>query len=161
ELMTDMKAFHLLSGGAMTTLIAAVQDNFESENACELQPRFGAVGAMLERFDRGEACDALILSETVMAQLVARGEVPEDKVYEIGSVPTALAELDDVKNGDDPSIDHIDALREALLAATQVYLPDTRRATAGIHMLRVLDRLCIAREVSPKLRAFPNGATAM
>src|SRR5581483_4897753 len=34
-------------------------------------------------------------------------------------------------------------------------------ATAGIHFAGVLDRLGIARALGPRLRPFPNGATAM
>jgi molybdate transport system substrate-binding protein len=48
-----------------------------------------------------------------------------------------------------------------LLAADEIYFPDPSKATAGIHFAAVLDRLGIRGEVDPKIRNFPNGATAM
>jgi molybdate transport system substrate-binding protein len=53
------------------------------------------------------------------------------------------------------------ALRHALLGADEIFVPDIKASTAGIHVAKVLDRLGIAAEVAPRLRIFPNGATAM
>jgi molybdate transport system substrate-binding protein len=52
-------------------------------------------------------------------------------------------------------------LKQALLAASALHLPDPEPATAGIHCVDVLRRLAILPEMQPRLRPFPNGATAM
>ena len=52
-------------------------------------------------------------------------------------------------------------MRTALRAADAIYFPDPKLATAGIHFAKVLDRLGIRSELEPRLRPFPNGATAM
>ena len=38
---------------------------------------------------------------------------------------------------------------------------DPAKATAGIHFMKVLRSLGIEHDLAPRLRAFPNGATAM
>ena len=53
------------------------------------------------------------------------------------------------------------SLRLAFLAAEAIFVPDTKASTAGIHVAAVLDRLGIAAEAAPRLKIFPNGATAM
>ena len=52
-------------------------------------------------------------------------------------------------------------LRNALLAADAIFVPDTKASTAGIHVAKVLAQLGIAGDVAARLRVFPNGATAM
>jgi molybdate transport system substrate-binding protein len=76
----------------------------------------------------------------------------------LGRVRTGLA----VRNGESlPDIATPQALRASLAAASAIYFPDSQRSTAGIHFASVLDRLGIAEELAPRLRTFPNGATAM
>lgn len=52
-------------------------------------------------------------------------------------------------------------MRDALLAADAIFVPDTRVSTAGIHVAKVLARLGITDAVAARLKIFPNGATAM
>ena len=67
-----------------------------------------------------------------------------------------------VRAGDPlPGIADAGALRAALLAAEAIFLPDPQKATAGIHFARVLDTLGIRGQVEPRLKTYPNGATAM
>jgi molybdate transport system substrate-binding protein len=79
-------------------------------------------------------------------------------ISDIGLVETAVA----VRAGD-PQVTVKDgaALREALLAADAIFVPDTKASTAGIHVAKVLHQLGIADDVSARLKIFPNGATAM
>jgi len=60
-----------------------------------------------------------------------------------------------------PLVDTPEQLKAALLAATGIYFPDPIKATAGIHFMSVLKQLGIDTELAPRLRPFPNGATAM
>ena len=54
-----------------------------------------------------------------------------------------------------------DRCARASLAANAWYCPDTARATAGIHFLRVLRDLGLDGEVADRIRAYPSGAIAM
>lgn len=148
----------ILSGGAAQGLVGALAPQFEAETGCEIGGTFGAVGAMRDKLLAGEPADLLILSRALIDELARGGQVGADSVVDVGAVETAVA----VRAGDAaPDVSNGPALRAALLAADAIYFPDPKLATAGIHFAGVLERLGIAREVAARLKAFPNGATAM
>lgn len=124
----------------------------------ELEGAFGAVGGILEKYLAGEACEILVLTHAQVAQLTARGRVALDFCSDLGRVRTSVA----VRAGAaKPDVGTAAGLREALLASDAIFLPDPHKATAGIHFAKVIADLGIAREVAGRLRAFPNGMTAM
>ena len=148
----------VLSGGAAQGLVSALAPRFEAATGCAIDGTFGAVGAMRDKLLAGTPADLLILSRALIDELTQQGYVVRGSAADIGTVLTAIA----VRSGDPvPAVSDAAALRAALLAADEIYFPDPKQATAGIHFAGVLGRLGIAAEVSPRLRTFPNGATAM
>ena len=146
----------ILSGGAAQGLVSALAPQFKSETGAEIDGTFGAVGAMRDKLLAGAAADMLILTSSLIADLAKAGHAAARA--DVGSVATGVA----VRTGDPaPAIGDADALRAALRAADGIYFPDPQLATAGIHFAKVLEKLGIADEVAPRLRTFPNGATAM
>ena len=100
----------------------------------------------------------VILTQAIVAELAAGGQLVPDGCADLGRVRTGIA----VRAGDPlPGIGSAAALRSALLAAGGIFFPDPQTATAGIHFARVLDALGIRDQVAPRLKAFPNGSTAM
>jgi molybdate transport system substrate-binding protein len=148
----------VLSGGAAEGLVGALAPRFKAEAGCEIDGTYGAVGAMRAKLLAGAPADLLILSRALIDELMRQGRVVPGSAVDIGTVATAIA----VRGGDPaPAVGDADELRAALQAAGEVYLPDPRQATGGIHFAGVLDRLGIAVELAPRLRPFPNGMTAM
>jgi molybdate transport system substrate-binding protein len=148
----------VLSGGAAQGLVGDLAARFKAEAGSQIDATYGAVGAMREKLLAGGPADLLLLTRALIDELTRQGHVVPGSAVDIGTVATAIA----VRSGDPaPAIGDADELGAALLAAGEIYLPDPRRATAGIHFAGVLKRLGIAEEVSPRLRAFPNGMTAM
>src|SRR5450631_824198 len=148
----------LLSAGAAKGLVAAMQPGFTAATGCELHATFSAVGAMQEKLLAGEPCDVVILTAALIDALARDGHVVADAVMALGAVPTGVA----VRMGDArPGIAEENALRRSVLAASGIYVPDTERSTAGIHVIKVLRSLGIHADVASRLRAYPNGATAM
>lgn len=144
----------LLSAGAAQALVRTVA----RAAAIEVGGSFGAVGAMLEKFNAGEACDVVILTRKQVDELQRTGRVVAGSVADLGRVATAIGVL---AFEDSPDISGEAGLRQALLAADAVYFPDPTRATAGIHFMKVLETLGVRAALEPRLRTFPNGATAM
>jgi len=96
--------------------------------------------------------DAMVVSLQGSGALDARARTP------LGRVRTGIA----VRSGEPlPGVETPDALRASLMSASAVYVPDTERSTAGIHFLSVLRELGIDEALAPRMRTFPNGATAM
>jgi molybdate transport system substrate-binding protein len=149
---------NFLCAGASQGLLRAIEPAFCAETGAELRGRFGAVGVIKEALLSGEPCDLLVLTEAMIDALVAEGRVSAEGRAPLGRVRTGVA----VKRGHAlPDVGTPDALRAALLAADAVYFPDPVRATAGVHFARVMQSLGVADTLQPRLRPFPNGATAM
>ena len=147
----------VLSGGAAQGLIGALAARFKSETGMDIDGTFTSVGAIRDKVLAGEACDLVVLSKPLIASLVASGHALAPAA-DIGGVPTSVA----VRKGDpSPSIATPDELRAALLAADAIFTPETKLATAGIHVAGILDKLGIKDTLAARHRTFPNGNAAM
>lgn len=151
-------ALNILSAGAAKGLISALAHEFERRTGQGLEGPFGAVGAMKERFDRGEPCDVIVLTAAMIAAMVQAGEVDAATVADLGRVRTGVAVLQGARQ---PAIATAAQLREAIADASVIYFPDPQRATAGIHCMKVLTELGLAKTHGARFRTYPNGATAM
>jgi molybdate transport system substrate-binding protein len=148
----------ILSGGAAQGIVTALAEQLKTETGYDIDGTFSAVGAMKEKLLAGAPCDLIILSAKLIGELANGGHLAPGAIADLGAVFTGVA----VRTGDPlPAILDAPAFRESLLAAQGIYFPDPERATAGIHFMRVLDRLGIRSEVASRLRPYPNGATAM
>ena len=153
-----MQELRMLGAGAAKGLVTALRPVFRAEAGVDVHADFGAVGAMKDRLLAGEPCDLIILTAALVDDLRVHLHVVAESVAAIGRVGTGIA----VRAGDAlPTLADGAALRRALLAATAIFVPDPQRATAGIHFVDVLRRLGVRADVEPRLRAYPNGATAM
>jgi molybdate transport system substrate-binding protein len=146
---------HVLSAGAAKALVEAAAETMRAAGV-SIVATFDAAGAIRAQLESGMRCDLVILPAAMLDALAARGRVETPAA--LGSVPTGIA----VPGGHaQPGIRDADALRAALQSAPALYCPDTERATAGMHFVRVLRELGIHDAVAGRIRAHPNGATAM
>jgi molybdate transport system substrate-binding protein len=149
---------NVLSAGAAKGLVSAMQERFAEIHNATVNASFGAVGVMRDALLAGEPCDVMITSTSVLATLVAAGELSADMRSDIGQVHTGIA----VRSGEMlPNISTAELLSASLVAAKAVYCTDLLRSTAGIHFSSVLKGLRIEETIGDRLRVFPNGATAM
>ena len=149
---------HLLSGGAAQALVARSQERFSVLHGHAVEATFGAVGLMNDKLLAGAPCDVLILTDALIAQLTASGQVAAGTAQALGVVKTGIA----VKTGEArPAVSTRDELKAALQAASGIYFPDAVKSTAGIHFMNVLKQLGLDQELADRLRTYPNGAAAM
>jgi molybdate transport system substrate-binding protein len=148
----------LFCAGAVQGLTDALRERFRADTGAGIDGTFGAVGALLEKWNAGERCDAVVLTASMIAELDAAGRVLRGSGVPLGRVRTGVA----VRDGEPlPQIADRVLLAAALRAASALYVPDIVRSTAGIHLANVLKRLGIYDDVAPRLSVHPNGATAM
>jgi molybdate transport system substrate-binding protein len=153
-----MSSLKILSGGAAQGLVASIAPKFKAKTGLDIEGEFGAVGAMAGKLRDGVPADIVVLTAAMIADLARENFVVGGSVTDIGLVETAIA----IRAGDPPvSVRDAAELREALLAADAIFVPDTKASTAGIHVAKVLAQLGIADDVAARLKIFPNGATAM
>lgn len=149
---------HVLSGGAAAAVVQGVQPEFEQRTGSRIQGSFSAVGMMRDKLLGGAPCDVVILTQPLIAQLIASGHVVPGSARSLGLVKTGVA----MRSGEaHPSVKTRDELQAALRAARGIYFPDPEKATAGIHFMNVLQALGLDDSLKSKFRVFPNGATAM
>jgi molybdate transport system substrate-binding protein len=153
-----MTSLNILSGGAAHGLVASLAAKFRTLTGFEIAGEFGAVGAMADKLRQGTPTDIVILTAAMVAKLADEKLVVPSSISDVGLIETALA-----VRASDPKVAVTDAasLREALLAADAIFLPDTKASTAGIHVAKILQQLGIADTVAARLKIYPNGATAM
>ena len=153
-----MSALNILSGGAAQGLVANLAPEFKALAGFDIEGEFGAVGAMAEKLRKGTPADIVILTAAIVAALAEDKFVERASIIDIGLVETAVA----VRAGDPlVAVNDATGLRNALLAADAIFVPDTKASTAGIHVAKVLGQLGIADAVAARLKIYPNGATAM
>ena len=148
----------LLSAGAAKGLVDGIAAAFRRETGAAIRGQFGAVGAMREKLLAGEPCDAFVSTAPMLDALEREGRIVAGSIAPIGRVRTGVAVRAGVPL---PDVSTPEALATLLRGASAIYMPDAERATAGIHFVRVLDRLGLLAPLAAKLRAYPNGATAM
>jgi molybdate transport system substrate-binding protein len=153
-----MSVLRVLGGGATHGFVERVRAAFEAETGDRVDGTFGAVGAIRDRLLAGEPVDVMFLSRALIEGLARDGHLVASSMTDVARVATSVAVRD---GGPVPKIDDRDGLRAALLAADEIHFPDPAQATAGIHFARVMRELGIADQVGGRLRAAPNGNTAM
>jgi molybdate transport system substrate-binding protein len=153
-----MSALNILSGGAAQGLVKNLAPAFKAKTGLDIEGEFGAVGTMAGKLREGVPADIVVLTAALIAELARENLVIKDSISDVGLVETAMA----VRAGD-PLVSAGDAasLRAAFLDADAIFVPDTTKSTAGIHVAKVLQQLEISDKVAARLRIHPNGATAM
>ena len=153
-----MTTLNILSGGAAHGLVASLAPKFKASTGFDIDGEYGAVGAMADKLRAGTPADIVVLTAAIVVDLARENLVVPASIADIGLVETAIA----IRAGDSlVTVEDTAALREVLLAADAIFIPDTKASTAGIHVAKVLQQLGIADEVAARLKIFHNGATAM
>lgn len=149
---------NILSAGAARSVVERVIAGLQRDTGHQVQAEFGAVGAMRARLLEGTPADVIVLTASMIDELIAGGEVVAGSRIDLGSVATGVA----VRAGTPlPEISTAAALRAHLAAASAVACPDPAIATAGKIVMQMLERLGMSAEVRHGMRFFPNGNAAM
>jgi molybdate transport system substrate-binding protein len=150
-------SLRLISAGAARGLVAKVQATFPAALESELHATFGPAGTVRSHILSGEAWDVVILTATMLRELAADGHLAEHSIVPLGKVATGIA----VRGRNCHPITNETELCASLIGASGgIVLPDTRRSTAGGHLIKILTALNAHHDVS-RLREFPDGASAM
>ncbi len=148
----------VLAAGATESTLRDVVPTFEKESGHRITVAFGAVGKLRDRVDAGEKPDVMIVTPVIVEQLEAKGRVRPGSRVDLGEVGGGIAVRKGVPR---PDVGTPKKLKRALLQAREVYYADPAIATAGQHLMKVVDRLGIGDEVRKKGRVFPGGREAM
>ena len=126
---------------------------FERSSAHKVTFDFnGAIGAMTERIQKGEAADVVIVSNRQIDALEKQGKVVAGSSTDIAKVGVGLFVR---KGAPKPDIGTVEAFKRTMLAAKSIGWNDPAAgAPVSIYMLGALERLGIAEQMKPKTVAF-------
>ncbi len=147
-----------MAAGATEAIVRDMAGTFEHQSGHRLKITYAPVGALRDRIVAGEPADLTIVTPAIIDQLLAKGLVRPNTRVALGQVGGGIA----VRQGAArPAIGTPGELKQALLAATEIYYADPAIATAGAYFLQVADRLGIGEEVRKKGRMAGSGKASM
>jgi len=149
---------NVLAAGATESIIRDMVGTFEKESGHTVKLTYAPVGALRDKIFAGEPADLTIVTPVIIEQLQAKEAVQPATRTDLGRVGGGIA----VRLGAPrPAIGTPEELKQALLAATEIYYADPKIATAGAYFLQVADRLGIGDEVRKKGRTAGGGKVSM
>lgn len=149
---------NVLAAGATESTVRDIVGTFEKESGHTVKLTYGAVGLLRDKIYAGEPADLTIVTPIIIEQLQAKGQVRPNTGVDLGRVGGGIA----VRLGaPQPAVGTPEELKQALLAAKEVYYADPATATAGAYLLKVADRLGVGDAVRQKGRTAAGGKEAM
>jgi len=145
----------IISGGAVEPGVSAVADLFAKETGAEVQVRFATAPAILQRVGGGEAADVVIAPPAVIDELAKAGKIDGAGRAAVGRVGVGVVVRDGASM---PDVSSTDALRRALIGARSVVY---NKASTGLYLEKLFDRLGVGAEVKAKETRYPDGASVI
>jgi molybdate transport system substrate-binding protein len=149
---------NVLAAGAVEAVVRDVVASFEKESGHKVKLFYAPVGALRDKIYAGEPADLTIVTPIIIEQLQAKGLVRSNTRTDLGKVGGGIAVR---KGAPRPAIGTPEELKQALLAAKEIYYADPKIATAGAYFLQVADRLGIGEEVRKKGKTAGGGKVSM
>lgn len=149
---------NVLAAGAVEAVLREMAPAFQKESGNTLKIAYAPVGALRDKIYAGEPADVTIVTPVIIEQLQGKNLVRPETRQDLGSVGGGVA----VKKGAPrPAVSTPEELKQALLAAEEVYTADPTIATAGQYLLKVADQLGVGEEVRKKLKTVGGGKVSM
>lgn len=142
----------ILSAGAVERGLEAAVAGFRAETGAAVRISYATAPRLRERVQAGEAPDVLVAPLILLEEMSARFAGP---VVAIGKVGVGIA----VRPGaPEPAVHDAASLRAAVEQADAVVF---NRASTGLYLERLFERLGLAGVVAPKARRYATGAEVM
>ena len=149
---------NVLAAGAVEAVVRDMVGSFEKETGHKVKLAYAPVGALRDKIYAGEPADLTVVTPVIIEQLLAKGLVRLATRTDLGKVGGGIAVR---KGAPRPAIGTSEELKQALLAAKEIYHADPKIATAGAYFFKVADRLGIGEEVRRKGRTAGGGKVSM
>lgn len=139
----------VIASPAAIAALKEVVPQFERTTGHKVAMDFAVIAALKRRIASGEAFDIVIPGPELIDELVSQSKIAVETRAAFGRTGVALA----VRKGmPKPDISTPENLKRALLAAKAV--GHSKEGQSGVHFREALNRLGIAEEMRPKLRAY-------
>ncbi len=140
----------VLSPSAVHSSLEEIAAAYRGQGSGEVTLTFETAPQMVQRIVVGELADVIIAPPKVMDELVGMGKANADGRFQLGRVGVGVV----VRAGMPlPDVSSTAALKRALLAADSV---THTRASSGIYVALLLERLGVAATIKAKTTSFPD-----
>jgi molybdate transport system substrate-binding protein len=145
----------IISGGAVEPGVTAVVDLFRKEAGIDAKVRFATAPAILRRVGSGEAADVVIAPAAAIEDLAKAGKLDRTASTGVGRVGVGVIVRDGAPK---PDVSSTEALKRALLEAQSVVY---NKASTGLYLERLFERLGVGAEVKAKETRYADGAAVI
>ena len=140
----------VLSPSALHSSLEDIVAAYRGQGGGEVILTFETAPRLVQRIAGGEAADVLIAPPKVMDELIGLGKAGADGCFQLGRVGVGVV----VRAGAPlPDVSNTAALKRALLEADSV---THTRASSGIYVALLLERLGVAAAIKAKTASFLN-----
>ncbi len=143
----------LLAGSAITPVMTELIPKFEQSSGHKvLSDLDGAIGAMTDRIEKGEAADVAIVSGAQIDALVREGKVLAGSRVDLAKVGVGMFVQ---KGAPKPNIGSLEGFKRTMLAAKSIgYNDPAAGAPVSLYLIELFERLGIAEEMKAKTTVF-------
>jgi molybdate transport system substrate-binding protein len=145
----------IISGGAVEPGITAVVELFRKEAGAGVNVRFATAPAILQRIGGGEAADVVIAPSATIDDLAKAGKLDGAGRTGVGRVGVGVVVRDGAPK---PDVSSPEALKRALIDAQSVVY---NKASTGLYLERLFDRLGVGAAVKAKETRYADGAAVI
>jgi molybdate transport system substrate-binding protein len=144
----------VLSPSAVHSSLEAIADAYRQRGGDRVELTFETAPALARRLAAGAAADVVIAPPNVMRELVTAGKADPAGPLELGRVGVGVA----VRIGAPlPEVSSTQALKRAILDADSIV---HTRASSGIYVARLLERLGVAAAASARTTTYHDAQGA-
>ncbi len=148
----------VLTAGAFKQVVLALAPSYERQAGNKVVIDNGTTGQLKARINGGEAFDVVVITPTVVDEMIKSGKAAAGSAVKLASVGIGVV----VKEGaPKPDISTVEAFKQALLKAkTVAYIDPASGGSSGIYIDKLLEKLGIADQIRPKARLKEGGHVA-
>ncbi|MEA2836278.1 MAG: molybdate transport system substrate-binding protein [Bradyrhizobium sp.] len=145
----------VLSGGAVEPGLEAAVEAYRKESGQDVKIQYATAPMIRQKITAGEAADVVIAPPAIADELAKAGKLDASSSVSLGRVGIGVA----VRNGvPKPDIANSEAVTRAVLDSEAVVF---NRASSGIYLERMFERLGIAEQVKAKETRYPDTNAVM
>lgn len=149
-------AIRVLSAGAVKTGVRAAAEAFRAQGQGSVEPRFATAPTIRAEIAAGSlTADVLVAPPGAMNEAAKLGRVDESTRVMLGRVGAGVAVR---AGGRVPDVSSVESLKQALVAADSIAF---NKASTGIYIESLFDRLGLAQTLAGKIHRQDNGAGVM
>jgi molybdate transport system substrate-binding protein len=145
----------VLSAGAVGPALKKISEEFQNQTSRRVHLTFATAPTVLERVGGGTPVDIVIAPPPVLDDLLRSGQISTARRVLLGRIGVGVM----VRAGaPQPPISTVDQLKKSLLEAASVVF---NRASTGIYLAELFQRLEMAPEIEPKTIRYPDFAAVL